>query len=112
MRSCLFISEGTTESKRGAALLQPVAARTAPSILTAKAAAECRRLNRSPVSLDNEVVKCPICKKQVAKDDPDMPFCSERCRTIDLGNWASEKYVISKPLRDAGDTEIGADEEE
>ena len=41
-----------------------------------------------------------------------MPFCSERCRTIDLGNWASEKYVISKPLRDAGDTEIGADEEE
>ena len=27
-----------------------------------------------------------------------MPFCSERCRIIDLGNWASEKYVISGPL--------------
>ncbi len=26
-----------------------------------------------------------------------MPFCSDRCRVIDLGNWASEKYVISKP---------------
>ncbi|MEN6532575.1 MAG: DNA gyrase inhibitor YacG [Bryobacteraceae bacterium] len=27
--------------------------------------------------------------------DPYMPFCSERCRIVDLGNWASEKYVIS-----------------
>lgn len=27
-----------------------------------------------------------------------MPFCSERCKTIDLGNWATEKYVISEPL--------------
>ena len=26
-----------------------------------------------------------------------MPFCSDRCRLIDLGNWASEKYVISSP---------------
>jgi len=26
-----------------------------------------------------------------------MPFCSDRCREIDLGNWASEKYVISTP---------------
>lgn len=40
---------------------------------------------------------CPICKREVAADDPNMPFCSDRCRTIDLGNWASEKYVISKP---------------
>jgi endogenous inhibitor of DNA gyrase (YacG/DUF329 family) len=28
---------------------------------------------------------------------PDFPFCSERCRIIDLGNWAAEKYVISTP---------------
>jgi hypothetical protein len=27
-----------------------------------------------------------------------MPFCSDRCRLIDLGNWASEKYVISTPI--------------
>lgn len=26
-----------------------------------------------------------------------MPFCSDRCRIIDLGDWASEKYVISTP---------------
>jgi hypothetical protein len=27
-----------------------------------------------------------------------MPFCSERCKLVDLGNWAEEKYVISTPL--------------
>ena len=42
-------------------------------------------------------IKCPICKKEVARESPEFPFCSERCRTIDLGNWASEKYVISTP---------------
>jgi endogenous inhibitor of DNA gyrase (YacG/DUF329 family) len=28
-----------------------------------------------------------------------MPFCSERCKLIDLGEWASEKYVISTPIQ-------------
>jgi hypothetical protein len=40
-------------------------------------------------------MNCPICGKPVAPDNPEMPFCSERCRLIDLGNWAAEKYVIS-----------------
>jgi endogenous inhibitor of DNA gyrase (YacG/DUF329 family) len=44
-------------------------------------------------------VRCPICKKEIAFDEPNMPFCSDRCRLIDLGNWASEKYVISTPAR-------------
>ena len=39
-------------------------------------------------------MKCPICKKEVEEGNPESPFCSERCRIIDLGNWASEKYVI------------------
>lgn len=38
--------------------------------------------------------KCPICQKPVEQDNPEFPFCSERCRLIDLGNWASGKYVI------------------
>jgi endogenous inhibitor of DNA gyrase (YacG/DUF329 family) len=50
-----------------------------------------------------QTVSCPICGKQVALDDPNMPFCSDRCRLLDLGNWASEKYVISSP---AGPTEL------
>ena len=39
-------------------------------------------------------MNCPICKKPVDEKNPDLPFCSERCRLIDLGNWASGKYVV------------------
>jgi endogenous inhibitor of DNA gyrase (YacG/DUF329 family) len=46
-----------------------------------------------------KTIPCPICKKDVEVDDPNMPFCSERCRIIDLGNWATEKYVISTPAK-------------
>jgi uncharacterized protein len=44
-------------------------------------------------------MNCPICKKEVKSNDPEFPFCSERCRLLDLGNWAAEKYVISTPAR-------------
>jgi endogenous inhibitor of DNA gyrase (YacG/DUF329 family) len=39
-------------------------------------------------------MKCPICKKDVKESDTDYPFCSERCRILDLGNWATGKYAI------------------
>jgi hypothetical protein len=42
-------------------------------------------------------VRCPICGKQVRLDEVNSPFCSDRCRIIDLSNWATEKYVISEP---------------
>jgi endogenous inhibitor of DNA gyrase (YacG/DUF329 family) len=38
--------------------------------------------------------KCPICRRPVPPGNDDFPFCSERCRLVDLGNWASEKYAI------------------
>lgn len=42
---------------------------------------------------------CPICKKPVdSATDADFPFCSERCRMLDLGAWAAEKYVVSDPI--------------
>ena len=43
-------------------------------------------------------LRCPICKKEVKRTNPDFPFCSERCRLIDLGKWASGGYVISSPV--------------
>jgi endogenous inhibitor of DNA gyrase (YacG/DUF329 family) len=44
---------------------------------------------------------CPICRKPTNSDvHADFPFCSERCRLQDLGNWASEKYRISEPVID------------
>jgi endogenous inhibitor of DNA gyrase (YacG/DUF329 family) len=46
-------------------------------------------------------LRCPICKKATKTSDADFPFCSERCRLIDLGKWASDGYVISSPVTDA-----------
>ncbi|MGA9799686.1 MAG: DNA gyrase inhibitor YacG [Terriglobales bacterium] len=48
-------------------------------------------------------LKCPICKKQVTSKNAEFPFCSDRCRLIDLGKWASGGYVISSPVQDTGD---------
>ena len=45
-------------------------------------------------------LRCPICKKPVKSDNADFPFCSDRCRTIDLGKWASGAYVVPSPLED------------
>jgi len=58
------------------------------------------------------MIRCPICKKEVAVGSPDFPFCSDRCRLIDLGNWASGKYVISTPLRPGEVLEKPDDESE
>ena len=43
-------------------------------------------------------LRCPTCRTLVLPSDSDFPFCSERCRMIDLGKWASGRYVISTPL--------------
>ncbi len=43
-------------------------------------------------------IKCPICKVEVHwEHNPCRPFCSERCRLIDLGAWAEERYRIPGP---------------
>jgi len=40
-------------------------------------------------------MKCPTCGKPIEwKDNPDRPFCSERCRLIDLGGWVNEEYKV------------------
>ena len=45
--------------------------------------------------------RCPICDKVTdSEGNVDFPFCSERCRLVDLGNWSSEKYMISEPAFD------------
>jgi len=48
---------------------------------------------------------CPICKATTdSEKDVDFPFCSERCRLLDLGAWAAEKYVVSEPIFDEEET--------
>ncbi len=50
--------------------------------------------------------RCPICKKPTdSEKDNEFPFCSERCRVIDLGNWSSEKYRVNGPAIDESEPE-------
>ena len=46
--------------------------------------------------MKHRIVNCPQCGKRIVWDasHPFRPFCSERCKMIDLGAWASESYRI------------------
>jgi endogenous inhibitor of DNA gyrase (YacG/DUF329 family) len=45
-------------------------------------------------------LRCPTCRVLVTRDTENFPFCSDRCRVIDLGKWASGGYVISTKIND------------
>lgn len=53
------------------------------------------------------VVACPTCNKPVpwATENKFRPFCSERCRNIDLGAWANEEYRVPEQTRPAPEDE-------
>lgn len=51
---------------------------------------------------------CPICRKEADPEQPFYPFCSKRCKTIDLGRWADERYKITRPIEQR-DLEEGVD---
>jgi uncharacterized protein len=57
-------------------------------------------------------LRCPTCKKLVLRSEPEFPFCSQRCRLIDLGKWASGGYVISTPISDPERLEHSPGEED
>ena len=51
---------------------------------------------------------CPICRRPTdSETDSDFPFCSQRCRLVDLGNWATERYVVSEPVFEEDEIEEG-----
>jgi len=56
-------------------------------------------------------IACPQCKKIIiwSPENTSRPFCSERCKLIDLGEWADEKYKI--PLApDSSENNISPDD--
>ena len=56
-------------------------------------------------------VKCPTCRKETAwENNPHRPFCSERCRLIDLGAWTEEHYRI--PGRKIDDDFFDSDQDD
>jgi endogenous inhibitor of DNA gyrase (YacG/DUF329 family) len=53
--------------------------------------------------------ECPQCSQQVMwPETPTYPFCSERCRLIDLGVWATEGYRIHGEPMEEGETGLNA----
>lgn len=56
-------------------------------------------------------VDCPTCGKKVlwSAESAWRPFCSERCKVVDLGDWAAERHVIGGSTNDV--TEEGAPEQ-
>jgi endogenous inhibitor of DNA gyrase (YacG/DUF329 family) len=56
--------------------------------------------------------RCPTCRTIVLASDEHFPFCSDRCRLIDLGKWASGGYVIATPITDPEQLENMAEEQE
>ena len=61
-------------------------------------------MSTAPVAA--RTVRCPACggPSLYAADNLSRPFCSERCRNLDFGAWASEAYrVQAKPSTQEGD---------
>jgi endogenous inhibitor of DNA gyrase (YacG/DUF329 family) len=59
-------------------------------------------------------LRCPTCRTLVLRSgehSEHFPFCSDRCRLIDLGKWASGGYVISTPITDPEQLESIAEEQ-
>ena len=49
---------------------------------------------------EKQEIQCATCGKETEFfTEPLGPFCSERCKTIDLGKWLGEEYRVSEPLR-------------
>ncbi len=45
--------------------------------------------------------RCPVCDEMVnLATTPTVPFCSDRCRLIDLGRWLDESYGVPTPAGD------------
>ena len=47
-----------------------------------------------------KALRCPTCRNIVLASNEDFPFCSDCCRRIDLGKWASGDYKVSSPVQD------------
>ncbi len=53
-------------------------------------------------------IRCPICEKQVdPAQSKAMPFCSDRCRQIDLGRWLREAYSVPVERNPDEEGEVG-----
>ncbi len=63
------------------------------------------QLLKKPDSKLPITIRCPMCGSEVIYGSPDenpyFPFCSERCKLLDLGKWLEEDYVIGQSPEDS-----------
>jgi endogenous inhibitor of DNA gyrase (YacG/DUF329 family) len=61
-------------------------------------------------------VRCPICARSIEggtlSELPHFPFCSERCRLVDLNRWVEGEYTISRPADPSDHEELEAGEDD
>jgi uncharacterized protein len=73
------------------------------------------KIFQKPMS-DAKIRRCPQCHQETSwEDNPWKPFCSERCKMIDLGRWATEEYRVpmtETPDRVTTDTDHEANSDE
>lgn len=63
--------------------------------------------------LEKLKVRCPRCREWVQwKTTPTRPFCSDRCKNHDLGDWATERYKIPVEEENPSDQPLDLDEED
>lgn len=76
---------------------------------------KCSAAKHEPTTEDSAkviMVSCPTCKKKIkySTDNPFRPFCSERCKLLDLGAWADEKRTVpGKEVNEDEDADLLAD---
>jgi len=58
-------------------------------------------MSEAPKRMGNDGTnfKCPVCRNLVASTEvKTFPFCSDRCRLLDLNNWLDGRYKSSRPV--------------
>jgi hypothetical protein len=57
---------------------------------------------------NTQSVRCPVCRKASATraTNPSYPFCSPRCRAVDLGKWLGEEYRVPDRAADEREDEL------
>jgi len=64
---------------------------------------------KNPTAHDTKnMTHCPVCRALTTHEMEHYPFCSSRCKTIDLGRWVDESYKITWPIEQR-DLEEGMD---
>jgi endogenous inhibitor of DNA gyrase (YacG/DUF329 family) len=73
------------------------------------------RRKTNPPECSGRVIKCPRCGREVTygavADVPAFPFCSQRCKLVDLDKWFEGEYRISTDIADISEGESASSSE-